>query len=117
MSLGALASQAAWGMKMRRRFRSTRLAAVLALVRLLASGGCQRQQSGGETTTAAPTGAEREAQIAAQQLAALGGPANAEQQALYSGEFQAVGALGDVGAGEGAWELKLLNDYAQLSRP
>jgi hypothetical protein len=102
---------------MRGRFRSTRFAAMLALAGLLALGACQRQQSGEESTSAAPTDAEREAEIAAEQLAALGGAASAEQRALYTGEFQAVGALGDVAAGEGAWELSLLEDYAQISRP
>lgn len=90
---------------------------MLALAGLLALGACQRQQGGEEATTAAPTDAEREAQIAAEQLAALGGAASADQRALYTGEFQAVGALGDVAAGEGAWELRLLDDYAQFSRP
>jgi hypothetical protein len=81
--------------------------------------------------------------MAAQQLAALGGPADAATQALYQGEFEASGSLDDStqagdtttpastdtaspaappasggeGGGEGAWELKLLNDYAQLVRP
>ena len=74
------------------------------------------------TTTTAdsnspPSDAEREAGMAAEQLAALGGPADAATHALYTGEFEASGTLDDVGSGEGAWELKLLNDYAQLVRP
>jgi hypothetical protein len=66
-----------------------------------------------------PTDAEREARIAAEQLAALGGPANAEQRALFTGEFQASGgvALDSGEASAGAWELRLLDDYAQFSRP
>lgn len=63
---------------------------------------------------APPSNAEREAVIAAEQLAALGGPASAAQRGLYEGEFQ---ASGDVGAGEGAWELRLFEDYAQFARP
>ena len=54
---------------------------------------------------------------AAQQLAALGAPANAEQRALYEGEFTASGAAESVGAGEGVWELRLAADYAQFERP
>lgn len=75
---------------------------------------CQRENAAPAETAGAPSNAEREAQIAAEQLAALGGPANPAQRALYDGEFQ---ASGDVGAGEGAWELRLLADYAQFSRP
>lgn len=102
---------------MRTTGRALRFVAVLALAGALALGACQRQGGGGQETTAPPTDAEREAQMAAEQLAALGGPANAAQRALYTGEFEASGVLGDVGAGEGAWELKLLDDYAQFSRP
>jgi hypothetical protein len=80
-------------------------------------GACQRQAQGPSETTTAPTNAEREAEIAAEQLAALGGPANAQQRALYEGEFQASGGLDALGSAEGAWELRLLGDYAQFSRP
>lgn len=81
----------------------------------LALAACQKQQGpASETSQATPSNAQREAELAAQQLAALGGAANAGQRALYEGEFQ---ASGDVGAGEGAWELRLLGDYAQFSRP
>lgn len=81
----------------------------------LAMGACQRQSSDQpESAATAPSNAEREAEIAAEQLSALGGAANAAQRALYEGDFQ---ASGDVGAGEGAWELHLLTDYAQFSRP
>jgi hypothetical protein len=90
------------------------LACALALL-----GACQRQQaSAPEQTEAEGTDvAALEASQAAEQLAALGGPANAEQRALYAGEFEASGALGGVGAGEGAWELQILNDYVQFTRP
>ncbi|HVY85787.1 MAG TPA: hypothetical protein VG943_11675 [Caulobacterales bacterium] len=105
---------------MRTGFRPLRrIGAALALAGALALlPACQPQQpsgSGDEASSTAPTDEEREAQMAAQQLAALGGPANAETQALYQGDFQASGSL-DAN-GEGAWELRLLNDYAQLSRP
>lgn len=83
---------------------------------------CQQQTSAPADAPAAPSDAEREAEIAAEQLAALGGPANAAQRALYEGEFQASGGIDELGLGEGggaegAWELRLLNDYAQFSRP
>ncbi|MCE7892972.1 MAG: hypothetical protein DYH12_25260, partial [Sorangiineae bacterium PRO1] len=81
----------------------------------------QRQQEATEEGPSLPTNAEREATMAAEQLAALGGPANAQQRALFEGEFQASGGIGalDTGEGssEGAWELRLLPDYAQFSRP
>lgn len=86
-----------------------------------ALSACQRQGDQQSETSSAPTDAEREAEIAAEQLAALGGPASAEQRALYEGEFQASGgidALSSDGAGaEGAWELRLLDDYIQFLRP
>ena len=91
--------------------------AMLALAGALTLGACQRQDQNGGETAGPPTDAEREAEIASAQLAALGGAANAEQRALYSGDFEAIGALNDYAAGEGAWELRLLNDYAQFSRP
>jgi uncharacterized membrane protein len=82
---------------------------------------CQREAAQTEDGPATPSNAEREAAMAAEQLAALGGPANAEQRALYTGEFQASGGIGALdtgeGAAEGAWELRLLEDYAQFSRP
>jgi len=86
----------------------------------LALSACQREGGPESETAAAPSDAEREAEIAAGQLAALGGPASAEQRALYEGEFQASGGIdglttGDISA-EGAWELRLLDDYAQFSR-
>lgn len=81
----------------------------------VALSACQRETTTpAETGPASPSNAEREAELAAAQLAALGAPANAAQRALFEGEFQ---ASGDVGAGEGAWELRLLEDYAQFSRP
>ncbi len=76
--------------------------------------GCQRQQAAETEAPSGPSNAEREAALAAAQLEALGGQANAAQRALFQGDFQ---ASGDVGAGEGAWELYLLTDYAQFSRP
>jgi uncharacterized membrane protein len=103
---------------MRALIRGLSCALVLAALGLSA---CQRQSEAPSETTAPPSNAEREAEIAAEQLAALGGPANAQQRALYEGEFQASGgidALSAEGAGaEGAWELRLLSDYAQFSRP
>jgi uncharacterized membrane protein len=82
-----------------------------------AVSGCQRQTEAPSEAPVSPSDAEREAAIAAEQLAALGGPANAAQRALYEGEFQASGSNSDFASGEGAWELRLLDDYAQFSRP
>jgi uncharacterized membrane protein len=88
----------------------------VALVLALALGACQRDAA--ETVEpAAPTNAEREAEMANEQLAALGGPANANERALYEGEFQASGGIDALGGAEGAWELRLLTDYAQFYRP
>lgn len=81
------------------------------------AAACQQEVAPAPEAPEAPTNAEREAAIAAEQLAALGGPANAEQRALYEGEFQASGGNAAFGADEGAWELRLLDDYAQFSRP
>jgi hypothetical protein len=93
-----------------------------ALVGLVLGAGalsaCQRQApSSEEGGPATPTNAEREAEIAAETLAALGGAANAEQRAAYEGEFQASGGIDSLGNAEGAWELTLLEDYAQFARP
>ncbi len=92
-----------------------------ALVGLMLSAtalsACQRQSQSGEESASTPTNAEREAEIAAETLAALGGPANAAQRAAYEGEFQASGGIDALGNAEGAWELNLLTDYAQLTRP
>ena len=96
-----------------------RLCAAAAFAGALALSACQQQQAApadDETTTSSQSDEAREAQLAAQQLSALGGPADAQTQALYQGDFQASGSL-DAGSGEGAWEMKLLNDYAQLTRP
>jgi len=99
--------------------RSVSLGAALLLAAALALSACQQQAEAPSETGAGPSNAELEAEIAAEQLAALGGPANAAQRALYEGEFQASGGL-DPESGEGteaAWELRLLEDYAQFARP
>lgn len=98
---------------MRTQIRSVGATATLAL--MLALQACERQATPPPEEPTPITNAEREAAIAAEQLAALGGPANAAQRAAYEGEFQASGGVGP-GGGEGAWELRLLSDYAQLSR-
>lgn len=96
--------------------RAAAALAALALVTLAAA--CNRQDGPSEAEgPASQDVSEIERAQSAEQLAALGGPANAEQRLLYEGEFQASGALGDVAAGEGAWELQLLNDYVQFLRP
>lgn len=99
---------------MRTLFRGALMGLVLSAAALSA---CQRQAPTSEEGPSTPTNAEREAEIAAETLAALGGPANAEQRAAYEGEFQASGGIDALGNAEGAWELMLLNDYAQLTRP
>jgi uncharacterized membrane protein len=105
---------------MRTLMRGVGLSCALMLTAVGVSA-CQREAEAPSETSASPSNEEREAALAAEQLAALGGPANAEQRALYEGEFQASGgidALASDGAGaEGAWELRLLTDYAQFSRP
>lgn len=99
---------------MRASIRGVSLA--LAAAAALALAACQQEAPTAPETPGAPTNAEREAEIAAEQLAALGGPASPAQRALYQGEFQASGGIGDTGS-EGAWELRLLDDYAQFIRP
>ena len=73
-------------------------------------------QAPSDSTVTQPTNEEREAALAAEQMAALGGPADAATRANYEGEFQASGGL-DSDTGEGAWEMSLLTDYAQFTRP
>lgn len=100
---------------MRARFRGL----IAALLAAAALGACQRQPGAPaeEGGSASPSNAEREAAIAAEQLAALGGRASAAQRALYEGEFEASGSIGALGSAEGAWDLTLLDTYAQLTRP
>lgn len=93
--------------------------AVVVAAAVLSLSACQRQE-----TAEQESGAGAEVDVQAQQrvqaeqaLSALGAAANAEQRALYDDEFTASGALADVGAGEGVWELRLLRDYAQFVRP
>jgi uncharacterized membrane protein len=103
------------GKPMRTLIRGALIGLVLSVAALSA---CQRQApSGEEGAGSTPTNAEREAEIAAETLAALGGPANAQQRAPYEGEFQASGGIDALGNAEGAWELSLLTDYAQFARP
>jgi hypothetical protein len=94
---------------------------ICALVLTAALVACQRETTAPAEGPTPPSNAEREAEIAAEQLAALGGPASAEQRVLYEGEFQASGGIDALssaeGGAEGAWELRLLSDYAQFSRP
>lgn len=104
---------------MRTAKRGVRFGCALLLAAALGLSACQRQGEAPADTNTTQSDAEREAQLAAEQLAALGGPANAAQRALYEGEFHASGGL-DPNSGEGteaAWELRLLNDYAQFARP
>ncbi len=99
---------------MRTLIRGALVGLVLSVAVLSA---CQRQSPSGEEGPSTPTNAEREAEIAAETLAALGGSASAEQRAQYEGEFQASGSIDALGNAEGAWELTLLSDYAQFARP
>lgn len=99
--------------------RGVGLSCALTLAALGLSA-CQPTSEAPSEAPAPPSNEDREAEIAAEQLAALGGAANAQQRALYEGEFHASGgidALASDGGGEGAWELQLLDDYAQFSRP
>jgi hypothetical protein len=86
---------------------------VLALALFACSPPAQQHD---EASSTPPTNEQREAAIAAQQLAALGGPADAATLANYTGDFQASGGL-DADSDEGAWVLNLLSDYAQFTRP
>lgn len=104
---------------MRRLIRGLCLGAALAAA--VGVAACQRQ-AGAPSESASNTSADIEAQMAAEQLSALGSVANAEQRALYLGDFQASGGIGALdtsegSGGEGAWELRLYEDYAQFSRP
>lgn len=103
---------------MRTALRGMGMAIALALTgAAFVVSACNQQHPQGSDATTAPTDEQREAQMAAQQLAAIGGPANAATRALYEGEFQASGGLDPGSPDEGAWELRLLNDYAQFTRP
>src|SRR5262245_19515122 len=102
------------GRPMRTLMRGLGLSCALALMDALGLAACNQQGAAPTETATSPSNEEREAEMAAQQLAALGGAASAEERALYAGEFQASGA---TDGGEGAWELRLLEDYAQFSRP
>lgn len=104
---------------MRTGFRKSRqcAAALIAAIALISLAACQQEQSDSTEPAQTTSDEEREAVLAAEQLAAIGGPATAETRALYEGEFQASGAIDALGSGEGAWELRLLEDYAQFVRP
>jgi uncharacterized membrane protein len=106
---------------MRTLMRGVGWSCALMLTTLAGLSACQRQAEAPSETNAPPSNEEREAALAAEQLAALGGPANAQQRALYEGEFQASGGIdalaSDGASAEGAWEMRLLTDYAQFSRP
>ncbi|MGE3142438.1 MAG: hypothetical protein AB7L65_03900 [Hyphomonadaceae bacterium] len=93
--------------------------ALVAAALLACAVACHREAppAAEDQADAQTDAAAIEAAQAREQLAALGGPANAAQRALYEGEFEASGALDSVGSGEGAWELQILNDYIQFVRP
>lgn len=99
------------------RIEKTGLRALTALAMAAALLACQRQAPAPAETEGPPSNAEREAQMAAEQLAALGPAADAATRANYQGDFQASGGIGGLSADEGAWELTLLADYAQFTRP
>jgi len=107
-----------------------------ALAFALALAACQEPTETTEPAPARQANANRDAELAAEQLAGLGGAASAETRALYTGEFLASGSLDGLtpgegavegaegpgegsgeGSGEGAWELRLLEDYGLFSRP
>ncbi|MFT3727603.1 MAG: hypothetical protein QM759_07260 [Terricaulis sp.] len=100
---------------MRRTIRAVWMSAAFGLG--LAVAACnQNAATTAQSSASSPTDQQREAQMAAEQLAALGGPADAATRASFEGEFQASGGV-EGNADEGAWELRLLNDYAQFTRP
>jgi len=104
---------------MRRIMRAAaRRGAVLALAGALVLAACQaEQQNQAAEDAAGPSVEDQAVAMAAEQLASLGGDADAAARALYQGPFQASGGLDALGSGEGAWELRLYDDYAQFMRP
>jgi hypothetical protein len=103
------------GHPMRTSIRLFWISAALGLG--LAVAACQQNTtSANEASTQQPTDAQREQKMATEQVKALGGPADASARAKFGGEFQASGGV-EGGGDEGAWELQLLNDYAQFTRP
>jgi uncharacterized membrane protein len=94
-----------------------RLLGATLLAAALALGACGREKSGPAENNPDSPEAARQAQMAAESLAVLGDAASPQVRALYTGDFQASGQLDALGAGEGAWELRLMNDYAQFVRP
>ncbi len=78
---------------------------------------CTRQADAPGEAIPQSAEAQRQAQLTAALRTSLGAPADSAARALYEGEFQASGSIDALGAGEGAWELLLLNDYAQFVRP
>jgi hypothetical protein len=83
----------------------------------LALAACGQPASAPADTTPDSPEATRQAQMAAESLAQLGDKANAQVRAQYEGDFQASGSLDALSTDEGAWELRLMNDYAQFVRP
>lgn len=100
------------GVAMRTKIRGARSAGALVLALTLVA--CGRQAAPASEEPQPISNAEREAGVAAEQLAALGGAANAAQRAAFEGDFQASGGVGP--GGEGAWELVVFSDYAQFTR-
>src|SRR5262245_45154775 len=96
-------------------WRRTAALAACAILSASLAAGCQRQESRPSTGVDMEVDEQEQVQ-AGQKLASLGPAATPEQRTLYEGEFTASGGLG-VGAGEGAWELRLTSDYAEFSRP
>lgn len=90
----------------------TMVAALSAAALLTACGadGAVGGESGGGDLEASPSTAG---------LPPLGPDASPEVRALYEGEFEAFGALSGLAeaSGEGSWQLRLSNDFAQFIRP
>lgn len=81
-----------------------------ALLSACGGDGASGDESGGDGPEAsAPTAG----------LPSLGTEASPEVRALYEGEFEAFGALSGLAeaSGEGSWQLRLSNDFAQFIRP
>ncbi|HVV34777.1 MAG TPA: hypothetical protein VHC73_16235 [Vitreimonas sp.] len=100
---------------MRTSIRSVWISAALGLGLALAACN-QNTATTNEASSSSPSDQQREAQMASEQLAALGGPADAATRAAFAGDFQASGGV-EGNADAGAWELRLLGDYAQFTRP
>lgn len=93
------------------RFRT--MAVAMSAAALLSACG------GGAPGEGEAEGGDAGAATAAAGVPSLGPEASPEVRALYEGEFEAFGSLSGLAeaSGEGSWQLRLSNDFAQFIRP